>query len=274
MRFLRNRTIDREPIYNHAPITKPEIELSNKSVNEIIQQIHDEFDAAENNLLKSAKEILAVSADTTKGERLHKLGFANSKVAVDSLQLISDKNFNKQLAEAIEYFRIYYPNNKFITENMVQSICKKYGIVLAEAEYYQGDVPEKNLSEIESFTLRNEDCNKLHIGWHDNEGRRLNTKTADGYYGYMQNERWGSFIHVEDQTKTIHFDKPAFKICASVKDFDIRNLRLKEGYKLELHIPDPVVLQPVTHETIKGYLVISKWGLEGDDKELVNETNN
>lgn len=42
---------------------------------------------------------------------------------------------------------------------------------------------------------------------------------------------------------------------------------VRDGFKLEY---DPIVLQPVD----KGYLVISKWGIEGEDEIVVNQKMN
>jgi hypothetical protein len=68
----------------------------------------------------------------------------------------------------------------------------------------------------------------------------------------------------------LYLKKEGFKICASVKDFDTSNMRIEDGYRLEYNLPDPIVLQPVNG----GYLIVSKWGLEGEDAELTNEKMN
>jgi hypothetical protein len=47
-------------------------------------------------------------------------------------------------------------------------------------------------------------------------------------------------------------------------------MRIEDGYRLEYNLPDPIVLQPVNG----GYLIVSKWGLEGEDAELTNEKMN
>lgn len=43
-----------------------------------------------------------------------------------------------------------------------------------------------------------------------------------------------------------------------------------KGYKLEKHIPDPVVLR---HEH-GGYLIVTAWGDEESDENVVNESFN
>lgn len=247
-------------------------------VNTLVAEIHNDFDTATERLLNEAKEILSKGIDTAKGEQLRSLGFTSSKPSVDSALDIKQKQDNEQLANHIEYYQTYYPNNKFITELEVEKICKKYGLLSGGAEYYTGDVPDKNVKEIASFKLRDEDCTKYECGYfeshHTNSGYRcfISSVNGKGKYGYLKNDMgWGRMLYsISDTEQKFHYEKPTFKICASVKDFDMNKMRVTDGYKLEQNIPDPIVLQPVNG----GYLIISKWGLEASDESLVNEKLN
>jgi hypothetical protein len=189
----------------------------------IVAEIHNSFDTAGDKLLNDAKNILSGSYDIEKGERLKKIGFGSTKKAVEASIIINKKKEMEELAKLIGYYQMYYPNNKFITESKTKEICQKYGLLCAQSKYYISDIPEKNLTEIENFKLRQEDM----VG-----------------------------------------DK--LKICASVKDFNTENMQITDGYKLELNLPDPIVLQPVNG----GYLIVSKWGLEAEDNSLANEKMN
>ena len=240
----------------------------------VIAEIHESFDSASEKLLNDAKAILAGSYDIEKGERLKKIGFVLAKKAVEASAIISENKRNEELANLIEYYQMHYPNNKFITEEKTKDICQKYGLLCAETIYYISDVPEKNLTEIENFKLRQEDMNKFQCGWLDTSTGHYNlsqTKASRTQYGYLSGRSWNSFVfnNVSEDTKEVYEPSP-LKICASVKDFDTKNMRIKDGYKLELNLPDPIVLQPVKG----GYLVVSKWGLEADDAELINEKLN
>ncbi|ULT44109.1 hypothetical protein KRR40_12535 [Niabella defluvii] len=53
-----------------------------------------------------------------------------------------------------------YPNYKFITREEVNRLCEKYGLIFGRADKYTGDIPEKNLLEIEAFYVNNEDVAK------------------------------------------------------------------------------------------------------------------
>lgn len=228
----------------------------------VIEEIHNAFDNAGERLLNEAKEILAKGFNSDKGERLKKLGFMKAKDAVEAAAKIKEQEEKKELATLIEYYQTWYPNNKFINEVTVKSICEKYGLYCGEVGYYKGDVPEKNLIEIENFKLRDEDM-----------------QTRTNYDDWVYNRMWRGVVQASflGQPTPSYNDnppteikerkvKPSFHICAPEKDFEMSYMR-KEGHKL---IPDPIVLQPVKG----GYLIVSKWGLESEDETLVNEKMN
>lgn len=248
-----------------------------RDTNVIIAEIHESFDTAAEKLLMEAKEILAGSYDIEKGERLKNVGFVMAKKAVEAAYIISNKEQNRKLATLIEYYQLHYPNNKFITEEKTKEICQKYGLLCGETEYYISDVPEKNLSEIENFKLRQEDMLEFKCGWvyQDSTGYPITVsvkpKDINCRYGFYKISKWGRIqFTAKPEGTDYHYEPNSLKICASVKDFDTKNMRIEDGYKLEQNLPDPIVLQPVNG----GYLVVSKWGLEGEDKELINEKMN
>lgn len=242
----------------------------------VIAEIHNEFDTATEKLLNEAKSILSGDYNIEKGERLKKVGFVSAKKAVEASEITVKKEANEKLANLIEYYSIHYPNNKFITEDKVKNICQKYGLLFAETKYYISDVPEKNLSEIENFKLRQEDMevykcfwykwvNGTHFGYY----YRYNEKVEGSQWGYLKNSTRGTFYGMPENT-TEYYEPNPLKICASIKDFNTKNMRIEDEYKLELNLPDPIVLQPVKG----GYLIVSKWGLEASDETLVNEKMN
>jgi len=235
-----------------------------------IEKIHAEFDSASEKLLKEAKEIIAKNKSASKGDRLKSLGFSNAEPVTQSIE-----NRQKQeLANLIEYYQQWYPHNKFITEEAVKSICEKYGLVFGEAAYYKGDVPEKNLLEMEAFKLRNEE-----------KERRTNVDdyyTRQRFFAMAQSQSsfgaLGETLTLRQDIRrqptyppptevTEYFVQPPFNICAPEKDFDTRFMVKKDGYKLEY---DPIVLQPVKG----GYLCVTKWGIEASDEIVTNPISN
>ena len=234
----------------------------------VVAEIHEAFDSATDKLLADAKAILENAKDTSRGERLQKLGLRCSAPAKESANDISQKKYNKELADFIEYYSIHYPQNKFITEGVVSNICKKYGLVFGNAHWYKGDVPEKNISEMEAFQLRKEDWRSYHIEEGEYDGKK--------YRGYYKTDEYDRPLYVDLLGKDVEevVEKTPFKICAPISDFDeyyIKHFtRVEDGYRLAANFPDPIVLQPVKG----GYLIVTKWGLEASDPSVVNEINN
>src|SRR6185312_4215711 len=132
------------------------VQQSFQDPNEVIEKIHYEFNSAIERLLKEAKEIISRNKDADKGERLKKIGFSAAAPVIQSLE----NKEKEKLANKIEYYQTWYPNNKFITESEVKRICGKYGLLFGESSNYKGDIPEKNLVEIENFKLRDEEKNR------------------------------------------------------------------------------------------------------------------
>lgn len=255
---------------------------SKEETQTIIEKIHNEFDTAGDKLLAEANEVLNGNYDIQKGERLQRLGFTNSRAAVDADTVNKMKVEKKKQAETVEYFRTFYPNNKFITEELVKKICEKYNLVFGAINYYKGDVPEKNITEMENFKLREEDkddCYDYENYDYSGLGSMSNMSALQnlGSRGNLDFERERMYQRAMMQAQRPRYKatpngkktQQVFKICAPETDFDMTHM-VRSGHKIELHIPDPIVLQPVKN----GYLIVSKWGLEAEDAELTNEKMN
>lgn len=240
---------------------------SRKSTGKIIAEIHNEFDSASERLLKEAKELLS-GINTEKADRLSKLGFSNAKAVKETKEATELKRKNEALASKVEYFRQWYPHNKFITEEAIEAICKKYNLVFGNVANYKGDVPEKNIREMEGFVLRKEDMNKRSDWEKANESYMWQQRTYNLMGGLPQYRALQDYSQdeIKRMSEKYTYSQPPFKICAPESDFDTRHL-MKSGYKL---IPDPIVLQPVNG----GYLIVTKWGLEASDDLVKNEKAN
>lgn len=120
---------------------------------EDVMEVHNEFMTAGDTALELANKILntEVKVDPKKVERLTNFGFKTSKDVTAIADNKKEKDFQSKLIEAISYYRIKFPNYKFVPESTVKAICEKYGLVSGEAHQYKGFVPDKNLTEIERF---------------------------------------------------------------------------------------------------------------------------
>jgi hypothetical protein len=265
------------------------------------KEIHADFYGAEERLFVEAigisKGTLGFKPD--KAARLQKIGFGKAKPIKDAEDYHRKRGVSEKLISAIEYYRTYYPQYKFITEGEVKKLCSKYGLLLGEASNFTADMPDKNLQDIEKFKLRKEDWREkssLMFRWFE-----PNSQPADldvfGGFASAQRRRSGSSMFDYDgliaqyyalatsqlgvseerdggkkkKEKEKEYEQPAFKICAPKEDFDTRGFEVREGYKL---VYDPIVLQPVSYNEIEGYLIVTAWGDEASDELVVNQIQN
>lgn len=251
------------------------------STKEVIEQIHNEFNCAGEALLAEAKEILAASNySTDKAMKLKELGFTNVPEVVEIAKKEQKKKMADTTVRLINHYMMRYPNQKFITEEMVGDICKKYNLVCGGVELYKGFVPKKNMEEIASFKVDNSDLPIYYIEikkqWiptsleHSdiNEGFEGYLKRHDShYYNYavINSSRTDNPRICNGSTQNLN----TLRICAPIKEMNTEGMGLN-GYHLQKHIPDPVVLQPVKG----GYLILTAWGDEASDPIVVNERNN
>lgn len=254
-----------------------------ESTKEVIEQIHNEFNCAGEELLKEAKEILANSNfSSEKTNTLRSLGFKNVPEVVEIEQKERKKNLADKTVRLINHYMLKYPNQKFITEDMVAEICKKYNLVCGDVSLFKGFVPLKNLKDIESFKINNEDLPEFYVKNFGSASPWVSTDLTEsdfqeGYYSYLTRHSSHYCEHAllvntyPNSTQICHANKDlnVLKICAPIKDMNTEGMQLN-GYQLQKHIPDPVVLQPVKG----GYLILTAWGDEASDPIVVNERNN
>lgn len=235
-----------------------------ESVKEVIEQIHSEFNNAGEELLKEANEILSGKFCSEKADRLEKMGFTSTKEVVEIKEKKAKKELSESIISFVQYYRFNYPNYKFITEDMVEQICKKYGLVCGGISKYKGFVPVHNLKHIEDFKLRPEDLLYGRVfdtfRWRED---RVDIITKE-QYDELNNRNKG--FGLRSIYRTVIIDE--LKICAPIKDMNTDGMRLS-GWKL-IDIPDPVVLKQVAG----GYLILTAWGDEAADPLVVNQINN
>lgn len=266
--FLKHLLPSKEAIFNQEAIMEELPIIAKHLYPKEVMKIHHEFETAADKLLEEAKSIIqeAATKDVDKVSRLEKLGFKQVNQVIQLKPLLQKAELSKKQLELLKYYRQEYPFNKFITEEQVKIICRKYNLVCGDVNRFKGFVPEKNLKQVESFKLKNQDSLIIYeycygSGWGlvSDWMKKFPEHTLDYFMRYKGNT---------DKLREIEI---SLQICAPVKDMDISGLELKEGYKLEKkHIPDPVVLQPVKG----GYLILTAWGDEASDPLVVNEINN
>lgn len=122
-------------------------------MNSIIEQIHHEASTAEMKLLENAKQILSDAQNTDvieSVEELKTLGFTSFKQArqlePEELERV------KELQAIINKYRKIAFNYKFMTDDAVFELCKKFGLVQAPVNTYIDSIPMKNQKDVIEFS--------------------------------------------------------------------------------------------------------------------------
>ena len=228
--------------------------------NQVIEQIHHEFNTAGDQLLQEAIGILADSKlkDKHKGKLLARLGFVNTPQAKETLDAERAEKQAEETANLVHYYSQKYPFNKFINEEAVKKICSKYNLVCGDVSLYKGFVPADKLEIISNFK----------ISYSDTKMTVWSIGICGDYKGIEKKDGGEDAIRYTSLYKK-EMRVEGLKICASLKDMDVTGMRLS-GYNLIKHIPDPVVLQPCKG----GYLIVCAWGDEASDEIVVNPIQN
>jgi hypothetical protein len=280
---------------NEVMIAEPKDDLRGKTVNEVIEEIHETFYTEVDKLLASAK--IANSLDTDKQDliekcaRLKALGFTNTKEVKEAESEIArldelkrDNEAKKTLIEAINYFSFKYPNYKFITEKSVEKICAKYNLVYGSIDRYIGTVPEKNLKHIENFrVLEDDECfvyEELYYSMFSGVERSVRKEYRTAKHFKMKQELKNNHDYYHRSMMMHRMDyreinmKCPLEIAAPLKYFNMEGMEVK-GHKIsKIEIPDPIVLKPVIFKDKKHYLIVTAWGEEASDEIVVNQQMN
>lgn len=285
-----------------------------QSEEELIEEMHNEFETAPDRLLQQALNIMNIAEGEkvsteeeilTKARKLYKLGFVNTEL-VNKMTEITKRNKTQdriikkelELAKTIKKYSEIYPKCKFLTIEELNRICKKYGLVYAQVQHYTKTVPDENLKEIEENNPYLGDWAKPlvthHVHW------TLKNKTSDGFLTSSDTKDWANPIIVEHEQERRYdswdverllrqtyrpdkmlevksdkchvdiVDKSGLFIAAPKKHFNTDNLSFDGAHGLfSLKRKKVIKTDPVVFKFVKdGVLIITKWGLVGDDPLL------
>lgn len=225
-----------------------------KSSEQIIESIHAEFNNAYKENLSVANEIVK-GVEDEKGSRLAKVGFKKTKKGSKHIEFKQNKERALKRANTILHYNQKYPANKFLFESDVENICEKYNLHHGKVSQFTGFVPNKNLKEIESFRIHDEDRRQQ-----DNPSRGL------PYFARLDHMIELDLLDKENEKTNNYVESTDYHIVAPLKDFDLEGYHT-EGRKIVKDAPpDPVVLFPVK----KGYLIMTTWGDEASDPIVQN----
>jgi hypothetical protein len=204
-----------------------------------------------------------------KAKLMQDLGFVNAG-NVEEVRAQEYKRSSAELnANIVNKYKQKYPQYKFIFKDQVREICKKYGLLCGEASLYKGDIPLKNLKEIEEFKVSDED--KYYMLYYStiraidvNRVLQDDFTSVESFADLAEKKRREQKIKGTMSYYEYTMRIPFF-ICAPKSDMKIEGYKT-EGVFLKREIPDPIVL----HYVKDGFLIVTKWGIEGDDP-IVND---
>ena len=289
-----------------------------KTSDDLVREIHNEFDTAGDNLLKQAQAILEKIAKENIDETLEKkakfmedIGFTNSKLVIDinnkKMNIKKIKDNAESDAQIVMYYKDKYPNLKFLKESDLDIICKKYNLVYAPIQNYIENVPDKNLNDIaKAQVLDKKDeiiakyfYNKISIAGNKDTLLAKLKKDVLKYISklslevdrsqYEETYSWERYKYISDHLnekyETNIFDNIIFNlertrialgglfICAPEKHFNLKGLSKDNKYgffeKVTHKINAPK--DPIVFRYVKGGIqVITKWGIEAEDRLLAD----
>lgn len=243
-----------------------------------VEEIHETFFTEVDRLLDNAKVFNSLDTDKQalldKCERLTKLGFSKSKevqeatVEINRLNNLKIENEEKkELIDAINYFSQKYPLYKFITEESVKKICEKYGLIYGEISNYIGTIPDKNLKEIEDFKISEDD-----------EAYTVNSTFMTEWGSFNEKPVFMTFKNTQSINETKYYrysiEKSKLVIAAPISDFDTKKMKIENHQLIKVPVQDPIVLKPVIYNEKKYFLIMSAWGEEASDENVVNQNFN
>jgi len=273
-----------------------------------VEEIHQEFDDAQEKVLKEASDIL--DGIPTKDSRLERkalkleiTGFAKSEL----LQEYYTKNTEietiakavegrKRMLDSIMKFIQKYPYQKFITVDELDNICGKYGLIYAPVKHYIKDVPEKNLDEIVNRKeLHSSEITPVvhivsKISFWDNTPQDyqdfvnkhiLNRVFPDkemterNFEQVIEERGWkdGKSSQYWFRKATVKTeDNAGLQVAAPESHFDLKGLKKTKKFgfaKVEyIETKDPIVFEYCKDNIVR---IISKWGTD-DDQSYLDES--
>jgi len=278
-----------------------------------IEKIHREVDTAEDRILAKATAIIEMNKPSStkdkiisKAERLKKVGFAAAIPIIEAERLMIQDSVTihtKEEAERIQYYKREYPFNKFLTEGELDRICAKYGLTYASVDKYTGDIPEKNLRDIENAKpLKKEDKVNLNVKLNLKCYTAFKNSDLDLYFRNnmfdksevvegsrikgdwdlcrLYNQKTGSNHKVGDfysnsESSYTEINKEGLFIAAPKSMFNLQGLKKHGLGYFTQKVIKPAPKDPVVFKYVKGgILVDTKWGIEAEDKLLQNEIEN
>jgi hypothetical protein len=262
----------------------------------IVEQIHNEIDTAQDRLYNDAISLInetdSFKQMVERTERLKRLGFTSTETVIKTEKYITISDEAKKKTNLIVHYKTTYPFLKFLTMEEFERICDKYDLIYAPVQNYKKDVPEKNLIDIENAQkLNTEDQRKdtysykvgSYFEWVpldfryflENLVTEVELKNDKEFKEICPIKFDNEWVWISGTFSSIKTNYNGLFIAAPKEHFELENLtQHKKGFfKTEIFKPepkDPIVFRHV----VGGVQVLTKWGAEANDPILINPIDN
>lgn len=211
------------------------------------------------------KRAKKVSEFVERKDRVRSLGFSNAKITRYKLDPV--------VAGMINELKFKHPFYKFLTPDELVDVCKTWGLCWGKAELYKGELPEKNLQDIEKFSMGLIFQSYRNGEYSEYDHQDHNDLTWD-YFSEKQKTRLLQGYSVAKgpifNRRRFRIPKFQFEILAPRKDF-VKGT-FKKGVKIEPIVKDdPIVVTQVRPGV---YAIVTAWGPEAEDLRIFNEIVN
>jgi hypothetical protein len=229
------------------------------------EQIQREILVTQDKVVAEAKALIA-SASTreksSKAERLKALGFIASKDVAESDELKAKERAAATIKAAEEGATLQYPGFKFVSKDVMNTILKKYGLVIAGVERYKGEVPDWALSVIERSGVVKT--------MYESRWWCINEWVLD--YSFDSHKEATDYIdrRLAAGSKQVRRVETRSNLLIAAPAREMIVLRHEEVVEGRIRVKDPIVCVEVPH----GYVVVAAWGEEGQDPGVFNANVN
>jgi hypothetical protein len=255
--FSDNESKTADQIIESKPMKIPTVE-------EIHRAFYEDIDTFVLSLQSEKPDISIDKELYEKGKLMFELGFRyskESKIYQDENRIFQEKetDYRKKLESKnfVDYLNFKYPQYRIISKESVEKLCEKYNLVFADSNAYTGTIPNRNLKEISNFKIKDEDKSFEIIS----ESRNI---FIASYQECIDNNYTKGNCYINEMS---------FYIVAPKSDMRYGTKTI-DTFKVE----DPIVLYPVFRRfefsMIQFFLIVSAWGNEASDENVVNFKNN
>lgn len=186
--------------------------------NTIVAEIHSSYSQAETQLVTEAKKILDKNEnrDEEKIKKLSDLGFKSSKPVRGIPKEELDKA--QEIIFLTEKYNVIAPQYRFITDEKIDEINTKYGLVLAPAVAFIEDIPERNQDDIINFDFAERSRYEQgynpygHIMWKTADNRiykvrNMSDSHLSNSYSWLIRNVFGGIDHSTQRARNRTFDQ-------------------------------------------------------------------